>query len=97
MELPQRKHPRLKDYDYSQNGAYFVTVCTYKREKLFGEIVGATLCGRPNRPDKIAEKYLLELENKYENVKLDYYIIMPDHIHLILFLTVKEIFLNLER
>lgn len=87
MELPQRKHPRLKDYDYSQNGYYFVTICTYNRERIFGEIVGATLRGRPNRPDKIIEKYLFELENKYQNVKLDYYVIMPDHIHMILFIS----------
>ena len=87
MELPQRKRIRLKNYDYSQNGAYFVTICTNKKEKLFGEIVGATLCGRPNRPDKMVEKYLFELENKYQNLELDYYVIMPDHIHFIVFIS----------
>lgn len=47
MDLPKRKHIRLKDYDYSQNNIYFVTVCTHNRAELFGEIVGATLRGRP--------------------------------------------------
>lgn len=87
MDLPKRKQTRLKNYDYSQNGAYFVTICTAGRAKLFGDIVGATLRGRPNRPDLIIDKYLHELENKFKNVKLDYYVIMPDHIHFILFIT----------
>ena len=47
QKLPCRKSIRLKDYDYSSNGYYFVTICTQNREKLFGKIVGATLCGRP--------------------------------------------------
>lgn len=73
MELPNRKPTRLKNYDYSSCGAYFVTICTYNRVRLFGEIVGATLCGRPNNPDKIIEKWLYELENKYEGVTIDKY------------------------
>lgn len=84
MELQKRKKIRLDGYDYSLRGAYFVTICTYNRDRLFGEIVGATLCGRPNNPDKMIEKWLLELENKYPNVKIDKYVIMPDHIHFIL-------------
>jgi len=53
---------------------------------LFGEIVGATLCGRPNNPDKIIEKWLFEIENKYLGIKINQYVIMPDHIHFILFI-----------
>ena len=53
QKLHCRKSIRLKNYDYSSNGYYFVTICVQNREKLFGEIVGATLCGRPNNPDKI--------------------------------------------
>ncbi|MDD3693624.1 MAG: transposase [Oscillospiraceae bacterium] len=56
---------------------------------LFGEIandtVGAHLCVRPNNPDKMIEKWLFELENKYPGITIDYYAIMPDHIHFILF------------
>ena len=84
MALPKRKSIRLKHYDYSQNGAYFVTICTHQRECLLGEIVGATLCGRPNKPDLLAEKWILEIENKFSNTKINKYIIMPNHIHLIL-------------
>ena len=83
-ELPKRKQTRLKDYDYSQNGYYFITICTHNRHNLFGEIVGATLCGRPNNPDKMIEKWLLELENKFDGVKICEYIIMPNHLHFII-------------
>ncbi|MBQ7838171.1 MAG: transposase [Clostridia bacterium] len=85
MELPKRKQIRLKDYDYTQNNAYFITVCTHKKARLFGDIVGATLCGRPNNPDKMIEKWILEMENKYPGLKIDKYVIMPDHVHFILF------------
>ncbi len=45
MELPKRKSIRLKDYDYSQNGAYFVTICTQDRLQILGEICrGGALC-----------------------------------------------------
>ena len=84
MELPKRKSIRLKDYDYSQNGAYFITICTHNHECLFSDIVGATLCGRPNNPQILMEKWLLELENKFENIKIEKYVIMPNHIHFIL-------------
>ena len=83
-ELPKRKQIRLKEYDYTQNGYYFITVCTHNRQNLFGEIVGATLRGRPNNPDKMIEKWLLKLENKFDDVKICEYIIMPDHLHFII-------------
>ena len=84
MALPTRNSIRFKDYDYSQNGAYFITICTHNKECLLGEIVGSTLCGRPNNPDIFIERWLLELENKYDYIKIDKYIIMPNHIHFIL-------------
>lgn len=85
LELPKRKKIRLEGYDYSQNNVYYITICTNNREHLFGEIVGAHLCVRPNDPNKIIEKWLFELETKYENVRIIKFIIMPDHIHFILF------------
>lgn len=87
----KRKQTRLKNYDYSSNGAYFVTVCTHDRQQLFGEIektpVGAALRGRPNNPHKMIEKWIFEIEKKFNNAKTDYYVIMPDHVHFILFLS----------
>ena len=80
-DFPKRKNLRLKDFDYSSKGCYFVTICTHNRQKLFGEIVGATLCGRPVQ---MIEKWLLEVEHKFTDVKICEYVIMPDHIHFIL-------------
>lgn len=87
MKNSARKQIRLKEYDYSQNGAYYITLCTHKKQKLFGEISDATLSSFPNRPDLLIEKWLHETENKFTNTKLDYFVIMPNHVHLILFLT----------
>lgn len=79
-EFVKRKSMRLEDFDYSQDGYYFITICTYKRQKLFEDAVGATLCGRPR---KMIEKWLLETQNKFDGVEICDYVIMPDHIHFI--------------
>lgn len=88
MELRKRKQIRLSDYDYSQNGAYFITICTKDRQNIFWD-VGAII-NRPQNEYKlsaygiIAEQTLLEMPKRYINVSLDKYVIMPNHIHLIL-------------
>lgn len=89
MNLHQRKNIRLKNYDYSQCNAYFITICTYNRANLFKKaIVGSHLCVRPNDIDPskaIIFKWLNELEHKYQNLIIDEFVIMPDHIHFIIF------------
>ena len=60
MEYPKRKNIRLPDYDYSRNGAYFVTICTQNRERLF-PFVGAAPCGRPSPAREIAERWIEKL------------------------------------
>ena len=87
MELPKRKNMRLRRYDYSTNGAYFITICTENKRHLFGEMVGAVLCGRPNSPNVMLEKWLSEVPNKYKNVQMDKYVVMPNHIHAIVLLS----------
>ena len=88
MELPKRKHTRLKNYDYSQNGAYFVTICTHNRKPILSEIVGQAAPCLPHikltEIGKITEQYIKNIENIYEYVKVDKYVIMPDHIHLLI-------------
>ena len=91
-ELPKRKHPRLDNYDYSSAGAYFVTICTQNRRCVLSRIVGRGLA--PAETDgieyttfgKIAEEQLLLLENRYPCLSVDRYVIMPNHIHVILVL-----------
>lgn len=74
--------PRLSGYDYSQNGMYFVTICTKGRIEYFGEIKNGEMvlndCG------KITEKRLLWLPKNFNYIGIDCHIIMPNHIHLVL-------------
>lgn len=81
-ELPQRKLQRLKGYDYSKNGAYFITICTQNRQRLFGEIMNDNMI--LNNTGKMVEERLLNITN--DVVFVDKYIIMPDHIHAIIFI-----------
>ena len=78
-----RRSIRLKGYDYSQDGAYFVTICTHNIECLFGKIVDGEM--RINEWGKIAERCWLEIPQHYPNVSLDEFVIMPNHIYGILF------------
>ena len=80
MEHPERKPNRLTEYDYSQNGAYFVTVCTQGRKKTLSQIVGDGF-PVPNPIGLIAEEFIRQIPIKYPTVSVDQYVIMPDHIH----------------
>ena len=87
--LPKRKHPRLDNYDYSTAGAYYITICTQNRRCLLSNIVGRGLAPAETVPTaygRIAEEQLLLLEKKYPTLKIDRYVIMPNHMHMILFL-----------
>ena len=96
--LPRRKTIRLQNYDYSQNGAYFVTICTAHKLPLFGVVRRGDPCGRPPVPvyaelseiGRIVESYLTEIPSHYPDVHLASYVIMPDHIHMILVLTQNQ-------
>ena len=91
MDLPNRKPTRLKGYDYSQSGAYFVTICTQNRKQYFEiENVGNDLCVVPPEQNRIIHKWLKETENKFNNIKIDKYVIMPNHIHIIVIITERH-------
>ena len=77
--MRERKKIRLRDYDYSGAGGYFVTICTFNRQYLLGKIANQEIV--LNDIGKIAEQWWLKLENKFTNTTLDYYVIMPNHIH----------------
>ena len=84
-EFPKRKSTRLKNYDYSKTGAYFITICTKDRKKLLSSIVGEgsplpklSICG------DVINNWIQKIPEKYLNVSVDSYVIMPNHIHLIL-------------
>ena len=91
MDLPKRKNIRLNDYNYSSNGAYFITICTKNKENLLWKNVGAN-CVRPldqlplSKIGIAIENEIYKLNTVYENIKVDKYQIMPNHIHLIIFI-----------
>ncbi len=89
-KLQSRKHIRLKNFDYSSNGAYFITFCTDKRRQILSRIVGVDVLGDPKNVELlpygiVADKYIKQMNEFYNNIIVDQYVIMPNHIHLILF------------
>ena len=91
-ELPKRKELRIQQYDYSSTGAYFITICVKDRKRILANIIKPVGVGALDDP-KIqltsiggtVEKYLLSSEN-IPGVIIDKYVIMPDHLHAIIFL-----------
>jgi REP element-mobilizing transposase RayT len=79
VRFQSRKEIRLKGYDYSSLGEYFVTICTKGREHLFGEIVEDG--GNLNSTGKIAVGCWNELPAHFPNVELDEFVVMPNQIH----------------
>jgi REP element-mobilizing transposase RayT len=79
----QRRTIRLKDYDYAQNGAYFLTFCVQQRECLFGEINDQGNM-KLNDAGQMIEKWWKKLSDKFPEVEIDEYVIMPNHFHGIL-------------
>ena len=85
---PQKHHRRsirLKGYDYSQEGAYFITICCHNRQGIFGEIKNGKM--HLNKYGKIAETEWRKTAVIRNNVELDEFIIMPNHVHGIIKIT----------
>ena len=78
MEHPTRKQNRLENYDYNQNGAYFITICTQGRKQILSDIVGDDAHIVPKPYGRIVEKYIRNAP------EIEKYVIMPDHIHMII-------------
>ena len=78
MDLPQRKIVRLPDYDYSTNGAYFVTICTYNRKPLFGD-VGADLVSA-----RMVCTEFKKTVDSFPQIACPKYVVMPNHFHAII-------------
>ncbi len=107
-KLPHRKQLRLKEYDYSAEGYYFITICTQNRKNILSKVVGVAPLGDPQtintKPNanivgvaafgdpeiklttegKIVKKYIENYNKKFDNISIDEYIIMPNHIHIII-------------
>ncbi|MBR5683855.1 MAG: hypothetical protein IKW96_11390 [Ruminococcus sp.] len=96
MKGQTRKNIRLENYDYSSNGSYFITICAKNRTRYFSEItedtpVGEAALGLPNIKltdiGKIVNNNILKTNEIYKYVSVEKYVIMPDHIHMILFVS----------
>ncbi|MEW5958621.1 MAG: transposase [Chloroflexota bacterium] len=81
----QRRSIRLKDYDYSQSGAYFVTICTYRQSCLFGVVAAGQV--RLNEYGRIAHTEWLKSAEIRQEIALDVFVVMPNHIHGIVWIT----------
>ena len=84
-DLPQRKPTRLRKYDYSKKGVYFITICTQDRKNVLSQIVGE---GSPlpklTNIGIITDKWINRIHEYCNNYRVDCYVIMPNHIHLML-------------
>lgn len=84
---PQKHHRRsirLKGYDYSQEGAYYVTIVTWRREFLFGEIVDQEMLLSPY--GEIVQKWWEEISVHFSNVETGAFVVMPNHVHGIIYI-----------
>ncbi len=88
MDQPTRKQIRLTQYDYSLANAYFITICTEQRRNLFWENAGAGIACpedvRLTQSGRIADAVIREIPTRYPAISVDRYVIMPNHIHLLL-------------
>lgn len=74
-----RQSIRLKEYDYSQEGVYHITICTQNKKCLFGKVVNGEV--KLNDAGKMVEQQWNHLPNRFPNIELDAHIIMPNHVH----------------
>ena len=78
-EIHQRRSIRLKEYDYSNSGAYYVTICTWNRECIFGKIVNAEIKLSP--VGQIVQQEWCNISSRFQDIELDEFIIMPNNLH----------------
>ena len=84
-----RRSIRLKNYDYSQSGAYIITICTQHKECLFGDVVDGDMV--LNEYGRIVESEWLKTPHVRPYVELDVFVVMPNHFHGILFIIKDEV------
>jgi len=83
-----RRSIRLKEFDYSLPGAYFVTIVTYERSNLFGEMEKEKV--NLNQTGKLVSNEWLRLQTRFPGVEIDEFVIMPNHLHGVIIITATE-------
>ena len=105
MQSPRRKDIRLKNYNYAKEGMYFITICTKNRRNILSNIiyeinysnekksVGVAALGDPKIElsyiGKIVDQHIIKINEIYNNISVDCYIIMPNHVHFIIYIKNK--------
>ena len=92
--FPIRKKLRLEYYDYSKQGLYFITICIKNRRKILGKINNNQI--ELSKEGIVVQNYIEYIVKKYRNIKIDEYIVMPNHIHMIISMD-NENYANLSR
>jgi REP element-mobilizing transposase RayT len=87
-EYTARKHPRLKGYDYSSNGSYFITFCVKDKQKLLGKVAGYDASSIPfmllSEYGEIIHKEIEKTYLYYNDILVDNFVVMPNHVHMII-------------
>ena len=86
--LPVRKRIRLKDYDYAEENIYFITICVEDRLEILGKIVEENI--KLTKEGNSVKQNINKIEQIYKNIIIDEYIIMPNHIHILLWINYKS-------
>ena len=88
VDYPKRKHVRLKDYDYSQNGMYFLTLCAKDKAPIFSKIVGRGLLDAPEiqltEAGRCVQDAMIYLAEHDPAIQIEAAVIMPNHVHILL-------------
>lgn len=87
--LPQRKKIRIEKYDYSKENMYFITICIKDRIELLGKILNENNI-ELTKEGKVSKENINKMEEIYNNIVIDEYIIMPNHIHILLLIMNKK-------
>lgn len=83
------KSSRLKNFDYSSSGFYFITICTYRHNNFFGKIINQQM--ELSKMGLITRQCIIDIPKHFKNVLIDEYMIMPNHVHLLLELTKSNV------
>ena len=86
--LPSKKRLRLQNYDYSKENMYFITICSKDKLKIFGKIIEDNI--KLNQKGNIIKQNIYKIEQIYKNITIDEYVIMPNHIHILLLINYKN-------
>ena len=86
--FPVRKRIRLQGYDYSEGNMYFITICVKDRLEMLGEIIDDNI--KLTKEGKIVKQNINKIEQIYKNTIIDEYVIMPNHIHILLLRNYKS-------